>query len=928
MVGVLSLATCVAGGAPPPPGVLAGVDPRTLSAGLYLSMAADGHFGGLHRSDRARDAVTTGPAKGSPPARLDARVGRNLRLGDDPAALPASLRGQAEPHLFRCAVEPELLAATFQEGRYTDGGAVSCGFAVSRDGGLTWMRGLIPRLTQISGGSYFRATDPVAAIDRDQYLYFNTLVATGVTFGAGSAVVVSRSTDGGATFAAPALVSAIPNAQHSYDKNWMAVNDFSGTPSVNRLVVTWTDLVALGASNTAYDLLASVSDDRGLTWSAPALIKPRDTLVNQATNPVFLPDGTLLVPYITALVFTSNTAGSFRIECMRSTDGGRTYPAAPTIVVPNVFLWGDPVVRNGTFLITAAMARQSGQVFLTYGGRPSPNGTPRIYVTRSSDSGATWSAPVVVSDAPDGVSVINPAIAVTPDGRQVTVAYYDKRHSPDALNHVDLYVANSFDGGVTWRPSLRLSEYTSDVRVAPLTGSGYMLGDYQAVVPPYTASQPAVAITVDTRTRDGDPYAVRYALSATPDFPSWQLARFNLADLANPARASAAADPDGDGYPNLAEYAQGTDPLLVESGSAYAVSTTPSTFSVIRPIRPEIADVVAAWEQSPDGRIWTPAANIPTFAPLPADADLLAVRSAGATFFRHTYRRSSAGEVATVQEIQVANPDSRLINLSTRGQVKSGAAKLIMGFVVEGLFPKNLLLRGIGPGLVPLGIAAPASNPRLDPARIIGGTATPLAGNDDWDAALAGTFGRLGAFELAARSRDAALLVAYAPGVYTIDLNGATGDTGLGLIEAYDADDLPGAAASPRLVNLSTRGEVAAGDAALFGGFVISGTQPKRVLVRGVGPGLTVLNVPGVLADPVLTLFAGTQPVAANDDWQIGRNAAALADAAAQTGAFALGAGSRDAALLVTLAPGAYTVRVAGLADSTGQALVEIYEAN
>jgi hypothetical protein len=64
----------------------------------------------------------------------------------------------------RSPVDPNFLVATFQEGRFTDGQAVNCGYSVSRDGGLTWTRALIPGLTASSGGPYPRVTDPVAAI--------------------------------------------------------------------------------------------------------------------------------------------------------------------------------------------------------------------------------------------------------------------------------------------------------------------------------------------------------------------------------------------------------------------------------------------------------------------------------------------------------------------------------------------------------------------------------------------------------------------------------------------------------------------------------------------------------------------------------------------------------------------------------------------
>ena len=117
-------------------------------------------------------------SKGRAPLVLDPRVGANVRLGEDPGALPATRRGQAEPHLVRSAFNPDLLLATFQEGRYPDGGAVNCGYSLSRDGGLTWSRGLIPNLTTSSGGRFIRATDPVAGAGPQGELYLQVLTST------------------------------------------------------------------------------------------------------------------------------------------------------------------------------------------------------------------------------------------------------------------------------------------------------------------------------------------------------------------------------------------------------------------------------------------------------------------------------------------------------------------------------------------------------------------------------------------------------------------------------------------------------------------------------------------------------------------------------------------------------------------------------
>ena len=94
-----------------------------------------------------------------------------------------------------------------------------------------------------------------------------------------------------------------------------------------------------------------------------------------------------------------------------------------------------------------------------------------------------------------------------------------------------------------------------------------------------------------------------------------------------------------------------------------------------------------------------------------------------------------------------------------------------------------------------------------------------------------------------------------------------------------------------------------------------------------VGPALAGYGVSSPLADPVLTITNGAgNEIAANDNWENAANLNALRSATSLVGAFAFGAGSRDAALLITLAPGSYTVQVAGVAGATGTALLEIHE--
>ena len=105
-----------------------------------------------------------------------------------------------------------------------------------------------------------------------------------------------------------------------------------------------------------------------------------------------------------------------------------------------------------------------------------------------------------------------------------------------------------------------------------------------------------------------------------------------------------------------------------------------------------------------------------------------------------------------------------------------------------------------------------------------------------------------------------------------------------------------------------------------------SASAPATPKLVSAGPAARMSSVFAALADPVLTLFSGSQALLTNDNWGDAPNLAQLRAAATRVGAFTLAEGSKDAALLVTLPPGSYTVQASGTGDTTGVALVEIYE--
>lgn len=284
------------------------------------------------------------------------------------------------------------------------------------------------------------------------------------------------------------------------------------------------------------------------------------------------------------------------------------------------------------------------------------------------------------------------------------------------------------------------------------------------------------------------------------------------------------------------------------------------------------------------------------------------------------------GENERVLELNLtdtATPPWGLTNVSTRGGVSPAQGPLVLGVVLHGTEPRRVLVRGIGPTLSRFGVPNALANLTLGihdadghPVSL-GDSATPYVTADLFaDHATPAS----GAFPVADRTGDVVATPLLWPGRYTFSLASRDGAAGVALIEIYDSARSTDAAS--RFLNLSTRGFVTSAEP-LIAGITVPEGETRSVLLRAIGPGLVRFGITNALARPTLSLFRGATVVATASAMIADPSAAALNTAAARVGAF--DAAAQDAALVTTLAAGAWTL-VVGTADGTpGTALVEAY---
>jgi hypothetical protein len=223
-----------------------------------------------------------------------------------------------------------------------------------------------------------------------------------------------------------------------------------------------------------------------------------------------------------------------------------------------------------------------------------------------------------------------------------------------------------------------------------------------------------------------------------------------------------------------------------------------------------------------------------------------------------------------------------------------------------------VIVRGIGPSLVSYGITDPLQNPTLE---LHDSSGAIIASNDNWMSA-SNVQEIIDSGLAPGNNLESAILMNLNPGAYTAIVRGVNAGTGVGLAEVYDLDLTAGS----KLGNISTRAFVQTGDNVMIGGFIASGLDSGRVIVRAIGPSLVSYGITDPLQNPTLELHDSSGAIiASNDNWMDAPNVQEIIDSGYAP------SNNAESAILMRLAPGAYTAIVRGVSSGTGVALVEVY---
>jgi hypothetical protein len=385
---------------------------------------------------------------------------------------------EVEPAVAVNPINPSNVIAAWQQDRWSDGGSHGLVTAASFDTGHNWSRST-PVVARCAGGSgangadYTRASDPWLTFSADGTAYLLSLSFSGATLASNSssAMLVVRSTDGGASWgAAQALISDGGGVLN--DKGAIGAD----ASDANFVYATWDRLVSGGGGPTYF----ARTTNAGTSWeSARVIYDPGPGNQTLGNIPLSLPGGALLVVFTEIDAVPGGATATLRV--IRSLDHGATWSAPITISPEQSAGIFDPgtgaVVRDGAD-IPAVAIDASGTVYVVWQSSSFSNGQrDAIAIASSSDAGLSWSMPVRASGDLAAAAFI-PNVHVRADGL-IGVGYYDLRYNQPTTGNftADYWLATSSDG-MSWTDTHVSGPFP--LGNAPIA-EGLFVGDYQAL---------------------------------------------------------------------------------------------------------------------------------------------------------------------------------------------------------------------------------------------------------------------------------------------------------------------------------------------------------------------------------------------------------------------------------------------------------------
>jgi len=410
--------------------------------------------------------------------------------------------GVVEPSIASDPIDPGHLVAAWQQDRRSNGGAQGQGSAFSRDGGRTWTISSA-RFAHCQGGNaqnggdFERASDPWVVIAADGGVYQGSLVLNTTTFT--SAIAVSRSGDGGATWSDPLALILDDMHLHFNDKETLTLD-----PSDSSVVYATWDRINKAKPASSFEEVESMepgdtgptmftrTTDGGRTWEpARVIFDPGPNAQTVANQILALPNGDLANAMT---IVRSGAAGhgqdAYSITSIRSTDGGVTW-SAPVSISGSGAAVKEPDEPRTSMPIRSGAGQEagyavdpnSGALYAVWSERGLSGGDRvELAMSKSPDGGRTWSPTIRIDQTPNDAPAFTPTVAVLPDGT-VGVSYYDLRNdNPYEASIATDYWFVSCRSGCTDRANWTERHIAGpfDLRPAPFAGALF-LGDYEGL---------------------------------------------------------------------------------------------------------------------------------------------------------------------------------------------------------------------------------------------------------------------------------------------------------------------------------------------------------------------------------------------------------------------------------------------------------------